>query len=103
MKTGSEQFSSDEGQSRYVETVLSLYRQLPDTPNRHSRYDRRLAVELCQQQIPLSLIENAFLLTTVRRLLRDPAYPPLSPIRSLDYFFPVIKELLDESPPPALL
>ena len=91
----------DERQSPFVETLLALYRKLPDTPHRHSRYDRRLALQLYQQQLPLSLIENAFLLATARRLLRDPSYPPLNPIRSLHYFLPVIEELLDQSPPQA--
>jgi len=86
-------------QSHYVETVLARYRNLPDTPNRHSRYDRRLAAQLYQQQIPLSLIENAFLLATARRLLRDPSYPPLNPIRSLHYFLPLIQELRHQPTP----
>ncbi len=81
---------------RYIESVLALYRKLPDTPQRYSRYDRRLATQLCQQNIPLSVIEGAFLLATARRLLRDPAYPPLSPIRSLHYFLPLIEELLHQ-------
>ncbi|MCA1604080.1 MAG: hypothetical protein LC775_01015, partial [Acidobacteria bacterium] len=59
-----ERQSVNQRQSHYLETVLALYRKLPDTPNRHSRYDRRLAIQLYQQQIPLSLIENAFLLAT---------------------------------------
>jgi hypothetical protein len=80
----------------YVESVLALYCKLPDTPNRHSRYDRRLAAQLCQQKVPLPVVESAFLLSTTRRLLRDPSYPPLSPIRSLHYFLPVIEELLDQ-------
>lgn len=96
-----ERLSLNQPQSHYIQTVLALYRKLPDTPNRHSRYDRRLAAQLCQQQLPLSLIENAFLLATARRLLRDPSYPPLNPIRSLHYFLPVIEELLDQSPPQA--
>jgi hypothetical protein len=49
----------------------------------------------------LPLIENAFLLATARRFLRDPAYPPLNPIRSVHYFLPIIEELLDQPPPPA--
>lgn len=80
----------------YVETLLTLYRKLPDTPNRHSRYDRHLALQLHQRQVPLALIEAAFLLATARRRLRDPSYPPLSPIRSLHYFLPLIDELLDQ-------
>lgn len=101
MRNHSQQFDLHQRPAHYVETVLALYCTLPDTPNRHSRYDRRLAIQLYQRQLPLSLIENAFLLATARRLLRDPSYPPLNPIRSLHYFLPVIKELLDQPPPQA--
>jgi hypothetical protein len=80
----------------YVETVLTLYRKLPDTPQRYSRYDRRLATQLHQQNVPLALIEAAFLLATARRRLRDPSYPPLGPIRSLHYFLPLIDELINQ-------
>ena len=93
----------DDSQTHFVETVLALYRKLPDTPNRHSRYDRHLATQLHQQLVPLALIEAAFLLATARRLLRDPSYPPLSPIRSLHYFLPVIEELRDLPPAPSYL
>ena len=103
MTTASSLPSLDDSQTDFVETVLALYRKLPDTPLRHSRYDRHLALQLYQQQIPLSLIEAAFLLATARRLLRDPNYPPLSPIRSLHYFLPVIDELLDQPPAPSYL
>jgi hypothetical protein len=101
LRHDSQQFHLHEGPAHYVETVLALYRKLPDTPNHHSRYDRRLAIQFYQQQLPLSLIENAFLLATARRLLRDPSYPPLNPIRSLHYFLPLIEELLDHPPPQA--
>ncbi len=85
-----------DSQAHYVQTVLALYRKLPDTPHRHSRYDRLLAAQLCQRHVPLALIEAAFLLASARRLLRDPSFPPLNPIRSLHYFLPVIDELLDQ-------
>jgi len=87
----------------YLDTVLTLYHKLPDTPQRHSRYDRHLAAQLHQRQVPLPLIEAAFLLATARRLLRDPSYPPLSPIRSLHYFLPLIDELLDRPLTPTYL
>lgn len=76
----------------YVEKVLALYLSLPETPFRTSRDDRRLARQLCRQQTALEIVEAAFLLATSRRLLRDPALPPLGPIRSLHYFLPVIEE-----------
>jgi hypothetical protein len=87
----------------YVAAVLTLYRKLPDTPQRHSRYDRHLAAQLHQRQVPLPLIEAAFLLATARRFLRDPSYPPLSPIRSLHYFLPLIDELIHQPLAPTYL
>jgi len=76
----------------YVEKVLALYVSLPETPSRTSRDDRRLARQLCRQRTPQEIVEAAFLLAISRRLLRDPALPPLGPIRSLHYFLPVIEE-----------
>lgn len=76
----------------YVGKVLALYVSLPETPSRTSRDDRRLAQQLWRQQRALEIVEAAFLLATARRLLRDPALPPLGPIRSLHYFLPVIEE-----------
>jgi hypothetical protein len=78
----------------YVEKLLDLYLSLPGTPSRVSRYDRNLAQQLRQQQTPLEMVEAAFLLATARRSLRDPSLPPLQPVRSLHYFFPVIQEVL---------
>ncbi len=83
---------------RYVQTLLDLYIQWPDTPNRASPYDRRLAYQLCSQGVSLQTIQNAFLLASARRLFRDPSFPPLNPIRSLNYFLPIIKEILDSPP-----
>ena len=44
--------------------------------------------------IPLTTVETAFLLASVRRAARRPDAIPLGPIRSLHYFLPVIEELL---------
>ena len=85
---------------RYVITVLELYLKLPETPYRASQYDRARAAELHEQGIELSVVESALLLASLRRSHRPPGSPPLSPIRSLAYFLPVIEELLD-SPTPA--
>jgi hypothetical protein len=38
-------------------------------------------------------VEGALLLGSVRRLSRDPSLPPLPPIRSLNYFLPVISKI----------
>jgi hypothetical protein len=83
----------------FVTDVLNLYRQLPETPSRTTTNDRRSTIELYKRGINLSTIEAAFLLGSARRLFRSPELPPLSPIRSLAYFVPVIQELLDNPVP----
>jgi hypothetical protein len=83
------------GADDFVTDVLNLYRQLPETSYRSSPNDRKSAMELHKRGIDRSTIESAFLLGSVRRLSRSPEMPPLSPIRSLAYFFPIIQELVD--------
>jgi hypothetical protein len=78
----------------YVAAVLALYVSLPETPYRACRTDQRLAGQFYDRAIPLDLIEGALLLASVRRGFRPPAAPKLSPIRSLQYFVPVIDELV---------
>jgi hypothetical protein len=84
-----------EGSSRqaYVERILQLYRQAPETPARHSRLDRRLAAEFYEREVKIEEVEAAILLAVARRLLRNPRAPKLGPIRSLHYFAPVIEEV----------
>ena len=77
----------------YVAAVLTLYVDLPDTPLRASAQDQWLARKLYEQGVPLSLVESALLLASLRRLFRPPDLPPLPPIRSFAYFQPVITEL----------
>jgi len=89
---GESEMKDDE--DRYIKKLLDLYLRLPQTPTRVSRHDRRLAQQLHQRQTPLETVESAFLLAIARRSFRDPALPPLQPIRSLHYFLPVIEELL---------
>jgi hypothetical protein len=86
---------SDEEINGYVATVLKLYLQLPETPSKANSYDRHTAVDLHARGLTLAAIESAFLLACARRLGRSPDMPPLSPIRSLAYFLPVIQEILD--------
>jgi hypothetical protein len=38
-------------------------------------------------------VEAALLLASARRLFHDPSLPPLPPIRLLNYFLPVIREI----------
>ena len=86
--------AGDSNTTSYVSAVLALYLGLPDTPLRTSPQDQKYARQLHDRGVPLSLVESAFLLASLRRLLRPPDLPPLSPIRSLAYFQPVIAELL---------
>jgi len=85
----------------YVATVLMRYVDLPDTPLRPSPRDHALARQLFDQGIPISLVESALLLGSLRRLVRPTDLPSLSPIRSLGYFQPVIRELQQQPLPEA--
>jgi hypothetical protein len=88
------------GEPAYVAAVLILYTDLPDTPLRPSPQDQALARRLHDQGVPLSLVESALLLASLRRLIRPSGVPPLPRIRSLAYFQPVIAEL-QQQPLPA--
>jgi len=78
----------------YLAAVLELYLELPETPSRAGWHDRERVSELHRRRVPLTLVESAFLLGSLRRLGRPPESPRLSPIRSLAYFMPVVEELL---------
>jgi len=79
----------------YVRKVLEAYRNTPGTCGHLRRPDRLLALQLYQRGIPLSKIENALVLAAVRRLIRPTDAPPLTTVRSLAYFLPVVEEVLD--------
>ena len=83
----------------YLSAVLKLYLGLPETPSRAGPQDRKSAAALHARGIKLATVESALLLASLRRLGRPQDLPPLSPIRSLAYFFPVIQELLDNPIP----
>ena len=89
----------DSEADQYIRTVLNLYQKLPETPTLPSSRDRFHAHLLLQRKLPLTLIETALLLGSLRRLLRSTDAPPLSPIHSLAYFEPVIEELLHNPVP----
>ena len=78
----------------YVRAVHLLYLQIPNTSGRFSRSDRQLAQVLHHRGIPIDVIRSALLLATARRVCRNPACPPLPPVRSLHYFLPVLDEIL---------
>jgi len=82
------------GQEEYIRQVLEAYRKTPGTMGTVRRADRMLAAQLHQRGVAVSAIENAFVLAAARRLMRPPDALPLSTIRSLAYFLPVIEEVL---------
>jgi len=90
---------TDQHDTEYLSAVLKLYLELPETPSKASPNDKKSATELYIRGIKLTTIESAFLLASLRRLNRPFNMPPLSPIRSLAYFFPVIQEILDNPIP----
>jgi len=89
----------DQNDTEYLSAVLKLYLELPETPAKASTNDKKTATELYIRGIKLATIESALLLASLRRLNRPHNMPPLSPIRSLAYFFPVIQEILDNPIP----
>jgi hypothetical protein len=88
-------------QRDYVRKVLDTYRATPGTVGAARRADRLFAVQLHERAVPLDVVENAMILATARRLARPEDAPPLSVIRSLAYFSPVIDEVLQSKPSPA--
>jgi hypothetical protein len=78
----------------YVDQVLLCYRQTPGTTGKLRPADRMLAIQLQQRGVPLQVIQNALVLAAARRIFRPPEAPPLTTVRSLAYFVPVIEELL---------
>jgi hypothetical protein len=87
----------------YAAAVVSLYVELPDTPLRASVSDQWLARRLHDDGVSLHVVETALLLGSLRRLSRPADAPPLSPIRSLAYFRPVVDELCAHPAPEAYL
>jgi hypothetical protein len=83
------------GREDYVRKVLEAYRNTPGTCGNPRRPDRLLALQLYQRGIPLNKVENALVLAAVRRLIRPADAPPLTTVRSLAYFLPVIEEVLE--------
>ena len=84
----------DRSQEEFILQVLEAYRQTPGTMGTVRRPDRVVALQLYQRGISAGVIENAFVLAATRRLMRPADAPPLSTIRSLAYFLPVIEEVL---------
>ena len=84
-----------ESQQEYVRKLLDAYRATPETIGVVRRPDRQLAAQLYERGVPLIAVENALVLAAARRLARPAGLPPLTTIRSLAYFSPVIEEVLN--------
>jgi len=81
-------------QEEFIRQVLEAYRKTPGTMGTVRRPDRMLAAQLYQRGVSVSVIKNPFVLAATRRLMRPTNAPPLSTIRSLAYFLPVIEEVI---------
>ena len=81
-------------QHDYVNRLLEAYRTTPGTSGTVRRPDRVLAAQLYERGVPLEAVENALVLAALRRMIRPAGAAPLSTIRSLAYFSPVIEEVL---------
>jgi hypothetical protein len=89
-----------EERHEYLRRVLAAYRITPGTVGVVRKPDRATAAQLHERGVPLSVVENALVLATARRMMRPPSAAPLGSIRSLAYFLPAIEEVLhlDASP-----
>ena len=81
-------------QREYVRLVLEAYCATPGTAGVSRRADRLFAAQLYDRGVPVNVVENALILAAARRSARPADAPPLSTIRSLAYFAPVIEEVL---------
>jgi len=83
---------------RYVSVVLRLYRATPTVLGHVRQADRALAKRLYDQRIPLYAVRNALILGAARRVLHNGFSTPMPPVRSLSYFVPILREILDRPP-----
>jgi len=84
--------------TRYVDEVIRLYRATPTVLAHVRRADRLLARRLFDQQVPIHVIRNALVLGAARRVLHNGFSSPMPPVRSLHYFLPLVREVLDRPP-----
>ena len=81
-----------------VQAVLDLYRAVPGVLGRVRCADRQLAARLVQDRVPFYAIRYAFIVAAYRRIRHNAFSTPLPPIRSLHYFLPVLREVLERPP-----
>lgn len=87
--------------STYLAALRAALDELPGPPLRFRATDRRLALDLYRRRVSIDVVRAALRLATLRRLVRDPDRPQLSPVRSLYYYLPVVDELLRQPLDPA--
>jgi hypothetical protein len=90
----------DPAQLAYVHELLNRYVATPGVHGRVRRADRELAARLYDERVPLFAVQNAFILAAARRLRHNAYDTPLPPIRSVHYFLPVLREVLERPPGP---
>ena len=88
---------SDDGVA-YVREVLRLYRATPTVLGRLRHTDRVLAGQLYEQHVPLHAVRDALIIGAARRVLHNGYSTPMPPVRSLHYFLPLLREILDRPP-----
>lgn len=93
----------DSNPALYVSSVLTLYVDLPDTPLRAHAHDQQQARSWFDRGVPRAVVETALLLASLRRMSRPLDLPPLSRIRPLTCFQPVVDELLQTPVPDGYL
>jgi hypothetical protein len=84
----------------YVRDLLHRYLATPGVHGRVRHADRELAARLYDQRVPLFAVQNAFIVAAARRTRHNAYSTPMPPIRSLHYFVPVLREVLERPPGP---
>lgn len=82
---------------QYLQHVIRLYLEAPDTPRKARRADWAIATTFHRRGIPLEDVAHAICLASLRRYRREPGLTPHEPICSLAYFRPLI-DLLQRQP-----
>ena len=98
MAIASDKDQTEPVRQRYVRELLRLYVATPGVAGRVRRADRQLARALYDQNVPLYVVANAFIVAAARRIRHNAYSTPLPPIQSLHYFRNVIREMLERPP-----
>jgi len=77
MNSAASLLQPDANPALYINSVLMLYVDLPDTPSRTNTQDQRQARSWFDRGVPLAVVETALLLACLRRRTRPAEVPPL--------------------------